>query len=92
MASEQDWDEELSGSTRPYEPKPDSDSPVDRDSLTASDVVSADALDDPDVLAFNDQRRPTDRQVLEEILERVQRIEAQLEGGGPQVPPPWERR
>ena len=80
------------GPARPLEDSPVPSPPVDRESLLASDVVSASALDDTADLGSEDQRGQTDRQILEEIVERVRRIEEQLEKGGPQVPPPWERR
>jgi len=48
----------------------------------------ADLEDDLDAV-LADERAPTDREMIKEILERVRRIEEKLEQGDTQVPPPW---
>jgi hypothetical protein len=64
--------------TRPIEDSPVFDPPVDRERLLPSDVVSADDVDDSADLSSGGWQGPTDREILKELLERVERIEQHL--------------
>lgn len=96
---EEEWSQVVRRSTRKDDDLADDELPqyddgtlfdiVRKPTRAAADLDQyADLEDDLDAV-LADERAPTDREMIKEILERVRRIEEKLEQGDTQVPPPW---